>query len=58
MKFCYLVSKLLKNHCVDTVKFKSRFSLILQDLSGKFGCPVLSSQETHMPSLVHSDRFS
>ena len=35
---------------------KSGFSPVRQDLSGKFGCPVLSGQETHMPgwSLVES----
>ena len=30
----------------------SRFSPVWQDLSGKFGCPVLSGQKTHMPSPV------
>ena len=30
----------------------SGFSPVRQDLSGKFGCPVLSGQESHMPSLV------
>ena len=30
----------------------SGFSPVRQDLSGKFGCPVLSGQETHMPSPV------
>ena len=28
------------------------FSPVWQDLSGKFRCPVLSCQETHMPSPV------
>ena len=36
----YLVGKMFKNISPDSV------------LSGKFGCPVLSSQETHMPSPV------
>ena len=26
--------------------------LVRQDMSGKFGCPVLSGQKTHMPSPV------
>ena len=30
----------------------SRFSPAWQDLSGKFGCSVLSGQETHMPSPI------
>ena len=37
---------------VKCLKYKSGFSLVRQDLSGKFRCPVLSSQETHMPSPV------
>ena len=37
---------------VKCLKYKSWFSPIRQDLSGKFGCPVLSGQETHMPSPV------
>ena len=46
--------------CTETGRFplwtphKSGFSLVRQDLSGKFGCPVLSHQETHMPSPVES----
>ena len=32
--------------------YKSGFSPVRQDLSGKFECPVLSGQETHMPSPV------
>ena len=34
----YLVGKMLKSMSPDLVR------------SGKFGCPVLSGQETHMPS--------
>ena len=34
----------------ERVKYKSRFSPAWQDLSSKFGCPVLSGQETHMPN--------
>ena len=33
------------------------FSPVRQDLSGKFGCLVLSSQETHMPSPVEAFYF-
>ena len=36
----YLVGKMFKNVSLDSVR------------SGKFGCPVLSGQETHMPSPV------
>ena len=36
----YLVGKMFKNVSPDSVR------------SGKFGCPVLSGQETHMPSPV------
>ena len=43
---------MFKNHCIDTVKFQSEFSPDWQDLFGKFGCPVLSGEETHMPSPV------
>ena len=32
--------------------YKSGFNPVRQDLSGEFGCPVLSSQETHVPSPV------
>ena len=31
-------------------KYKSGFSPVRQDSSGKFWCPVLSGHETHMPS--------
>ena len=41
----YLVGKMFKNISPDSV------------WSGKFGCPVLSSQETHMPSPVESYRL-
>ena len=34
------------------VKYKSGFSPVRQDLSAKFGCPVLSGEKTHMPSPV------
>ena len=40
MKFCYLACKMFKNISPDLVR------------SGKFECPVLSGQETHMPSPV------
>ena len=33
---------------------ESVFSPVSQDLSGKFGCPVLPSQETHTPNPVLS----
>ena len=36
----YLVGKMFKNVSLDSVR------------SGKFGCPVLSGQETHMTSPV------
>ena len=32
--------------------YTSGFSPVWQDLSGKFGCPVLSGQEAYMPSPV------
>ena len=50
MKFCYLVSKQFENHCVNTVKYKARFSPVRQDLFSKFWCPVLSGEETNMPN--------
>ena len=37
---------------VKCIKYKSGFSLVWQDLSGKFECPVLSGQGTHMPGPV------
>ena len=42
----YLVGKMFKN------MYKSGFSPARQALSGKFWCPVLSGQETHMSSPV------
>ena len=36
----------------------SGFSPVRQDTSGKFGCPVLSGHETHMPSPVEPVGFS
>ena len=42
----YLLAKMFKN------TYKSGFSPVRQDLSGKFGCPVLSGQKTHIPSPV------
>ena len=38
--------------------YKSGFSPVQHDLSGKFGCLVLSGQETHMPSPVELAIFS
>ena len=35
---------------VKCKKYKSGFCPVQQDLSGKFGCPDLPVQETHMPS--------
>ena len=42
--------------------YKSGFSVVRQDLSGKFGCPVLSGQETHMsvrssPTAFHERNY-
>jgi hypothetical protein len=33
-------------------KYRSGFSPVRQDTSGKFGCPVLSGLDTHMSSPV------
>ena len=36
--------------CKNAYKYNSGFSPVRQDLSGKFGCLVLSGQETHLKS--------
>ena len=41
-----------RNSTTTTTTTLSGFSPVWQDLSEKFGCPVLSGQEPHMPSLV------
>ena len=41
----YMVGKMYKNVSTDSVRVR-------KDLSIKFGCPLLSGQETHMPSPV------
>ena len=54
--FCFdikfLSRDLILRELISGKMFKFKFSPVQQNLSGKFGCPVLSSQETHMPSLV------
>ena len=45
----YLVGKMFK--------YKSGFSPVRQDLSGKFGCLVLSGQETHCPVRLNPTLF-
>ena len=38
------------NSVIWYVKYKSGFSPVRQNLSGRFGCPFLFSQENHMPN--------
>ena len=53
-QICVLGTYLMRTDisCKIFKKYKSGFSPVRQDLSSKFGCPVLSSQETLMPSPV------
>ena len=54
--FCFdikfLSRDLILKELISGKIFKFKFSPVRQNLSGKFGCPVLSGQETHMPSPV------
>ena len=57
-KFLFIILLLLLFiSLVKCKKYNSRFRPVWQDLSGKFGCPVLSGQETHMPILVEPFTF-